>query len=121
MDKTLKVIDVSLICGQRGAEAQAKAFYEKKSKLPWPLSSHNRTADPSLDRWEYEIVDAVDVAPYPSLFSDREQVIFMAGIIQGIADEIGINIRIGADWNSDGVLNNKKGDFFDGFHIELVW
>jgi hypothetical protein len=120
MNRVLQVVDVKLIDGLRDHVRQMEYMTEGKTKVAWPLSCHNRTSDESLERFEYDLSDAVDVAPWPSLYSDREQMIYLAGVITGVAAEIGIKIRIGADWNGDGVLNNKKNDFFDSHHIELV-
>lgn len=68
-----------------------------------------------------ELSDAVDIVPYPEMYSDVEQMTYLIGIVKGIASVMGINIRCGLDWNGDGRINNEKGDFYDVCHLELVW
>ena len=56
--------DFSVLCGHRGEVSQDKAFADGKSKRQWPDSLHN--VQPSL---------AVDIAPYPIDWPDKEGVI----------------------------------------------
>ncbi len=85
------------------------------------MSKHNRTLDPTLEPMEMELSDAVDIVPYPEMYSDVEQMTYLIGIVKGIASIMGIKIRCGLDWNGDGQINNERGDFYDVCHIELVW
>ena len=55
-----KIRDIKVTCGYRGKVAQDAAVANGFSKAPWPTSKHNTT--PS---------DAVDVVPYPELWSDE--------------------------------------------------
>ena len=98
MEEVIKVRDITILCGHRSEEAQNKAFEEKKSKLRYPNSKHN--SFPSR---------AVDIAPYPIDWNDKEAFHELAGIVKGIAHSKGIKIKWGGDFNS----------FFDGPHIEL--
>ena len=57
----IQFVDISIICGHRGKEAQNKAFDDGFSKVRWPNSRHNKT--PS---------EAVDIAKYPIDWKDEK-------------------------------------------------
>jgi peptidoglycan L-alanyl-D-glutamate endopeptidase CwlK len=108
-NEVVKHFDCSIICGHRSEEEQNKVFYDGKSKVQFPNSKHNSI--PSM---------AVDVAPYINgkICWDKDQLYFFAGFVWGVAKEMGINIRLGADWDGDG--NIKDQTFFDRPHFELI-
>ena len=82
-------------------------YYEQgKSRLKFPNGKHNSL--PSK---------AVDVAPYPIDWENTERFRAVAFFIKGIAVNMGINLRLGADW--DGDFNSKDQSFHDLPHIEL--
>lgn len=103
----IKIMDVTVIEGVRSIEKQKEYVRTGKSKTM--NSKHLEQTD--------KFSHAVDLAPYPIDWSDRERFIYMQGIIKGIAQQLGIKIRSGIDWDSDGVI--KDHTFFDGPHIEL--
>lgn len=105
--EVIKHFDCTIIEGQRGETAQNKAFSEGKSKLKWPNGKHNAT--PSK---------AVDAAPYPIDWKDRERILYFAGHVMGIAAKMGIKLRYGGDWNSDTQV--KDNSFDDLVHWEVV-
>ena len=98
--------DCSVIIGHRGEKDQNKAFDEGKSKVRYPKGKHN--SNPST---------AVDVAPYPIDWEARERFIYFAGLVKGIALEMGISLRWGGDWNNATQLSDNK--FDDLVHFEL--
>ena len=104
--EVVKHFDCSVIIGHRGEKDQNKAFDEGKSKVRYPKGKHN--SNPST---------AVDVAPYPIDWEDRERFIYFAGFVKGIATEMGISLRWGGDWNNDTQLSDNK--FDDLVHFEL--
>ena len=110
LNEAIKHVDFAVTCGHRGKQAQNKAYAEGNSTLLWPYSTHN--TNPS---------GAVDVAPYVNgiKWDDLEGFTLLAGIIKGIATQMGIKIRIGADW--DGDLFVKEHSFIDRPHIELIF
>lgn len=95
---------VQVICGYRGEEDQNKAFAEKKSKLQFPKSKHNKR--PSL---------AVDVVPDPDRnprtidWVDLNEFEVMCLAVEAAADELDVKIRLGRDFS-----------FKDWPHIELI-
>lgn len=105
--EVLGVVDVTILCGHRGEEAQNRAFEMGRSELQWPNGKHN--AEPS---------NAVDAAPFPVRWDDRERFVFLAGVVKGISHARGIKIRWGGDWDSDNDLRDQT--FMDLAHFELV-
>ena len=104
--EVVKHFDCSVIEGHRGEERQNKAYAEGKSKLKYPNGKHNQT--PSI---------AVDVAPYPIDWSDRDRFHYFGGFVLGVAKEMGMNIRCGGDWNQD--TQTKDNKFDDLVHFEI--
>lgn len=80
-------MDFTVICGHRGEEEQNKAFAEGKSKLKFPNSKHN--SRPSM---------AVDLAPYPINWNDKEAFKRLSILIKKIASDKQIGITWGGDW-----------------------
>ena len=105
----VKDFDCSILEGYRGEETQNKYFHEGKSLVKYPNGKHNDY--PSL---------AVDVAPYPINFKDRDRFHFFAGYVRAIADELGIKIRWGGNWSNDLEKGFKRNEIDDLVHFELV-
>jgi len=105
-EQVIKHYDCTILCGRRGEGEQNRAFYEGRSKLRYPDSKHNKS--PSL---------AVDVAPWPIDWADRERWLIFGGIVLGIAATMGVDLRWGGDWN--GNLRTSDQSFHDLPHFEL--
>ncbi len=60
---------------------------------------------------------AVDIAPYPIVWSDTGQFAYLAGWIMAIAKIRGVRIRWGADWNRNNLIRDEK--FLDWGHFEI--
>ena len=104
--EVVKHFDCSIIEGHRGEERQNKAFADGKSKVKYPNGKHNQ--NPSI---------AVDVAPYPIDWSDRDRFHYFGGFVLGVAKQMGMNIRWGGDWNQD--TETKDNKFDDLVHFEI--
>ena len=104
--EVVKHFDCSIIEGHRGEERQNKAFADGKSKVKYPNGKHNKF--PSV---------AVDVAPYPIDWSDRDRFHYFGGFVLGVAKQMGMNIRWGGDWNQD--THTKDNKFDDLVHFEI--
>ena len=104
--EVVKEFDCTVIEGHRGKEKQNKAFDEGKSKLRYPNGNHNKI--PST---------AVDVAPYPIDWSDRDRFHYFAGYVIGIAKMMGHKLRWGGDWDMD--TKTKDNRFDDLPHFEI--
>ena len=61
---------------------------------------------------------ACDVVPYPIDWNDRERFHLFAGFVLGIANQMGIELRWGGDWNRNWEVDDNKFDDFP--HFELV-
>lgn len=94
-----KLIDLTVVCGHRGQAEQEQAFKDNHSTKHWPDSKHNLL--PSL---------AVDVAPYPTDWNDAGSFSFLAGYILAVADDLDIEVNVGALWKN----------FPDRPHVELT-
>jgi peptidoglycan LD-endopeptidase CwlK len=92
--------------GHRGQQAQDAAYAAGKTKLRWPHGNHNAT--PSR---------AVDLAPAPVDWNDRERFTLFAGFVLGTAAAQGVSLRWGGDWN--GNFNVADNSFDDLVHFEL--
>jgi hypothetical protein len=107
-NEVLKVHDCAIMESYRDKATQNKYFAEGKSDLPWPKGKHCKL--PS---------EAVDVLPFINgkpCFG-KEENIFFAGIVAGIAYGMGIKIRWGGDWDSDRDQRDQK--LNDYVHYEV--
>jgi len=105
--RVIEVIDCSILEGHRPKHLQDLAFANGNSKVAWPNGKHNKL--PSL---------AVDAAPCPIDWNNRERFVFFAGVVLGIASEQGVKLRWGGDWDSDRDLKDQI--FFDLPHFEII-
>lgn len=106
-EEAIKIMDIAILEGHRNKETQNKAYEDGNSKLQWPDSSHNSL--PSR---------AVDAAPYPIDWNNRERFFMMAGLVIAIGHSKGKKIRWGGDWNMDGETTDNG--FDDLVHFEIV-
>jgi len=106
LNEAIKSVDFTVLCGHRNKDDQEQAFREGASTKHWPDSKHNTL--PSL---------AVDIAPYPVDWEDPARFARLFGYIERIAEERGIHIRWGADWN--GNYRTKDEKLVDMPHVEL--
>jgi len=89
LTEAIAITDFAVLCGYRDEAAQQEAYDSGHSRLRFPQSRHN--IQPSR---------AVDVAPYPIDWEDRERFCFLAGVILGIAHSQGIQIAWGGEWTT---------------------
>jgi len=106
-NEVIKHYDCVVLEGHRGEAAQNAAFKAGNSKLKWPHGNHNKL--PSL---------AVDVSPYPVDWKNSKRFYYFSGFVMGLANQMGIKIRWGGDWDSDKDLDDNG--LVDLPHFELV-
>ena len=106
-NEVIKYVDCSVLEGYRNGERQNKLYDEGKTKVQYPNGRHN--SNPSR---------AVDVAPYPIDWDDRERFHLFAGFVLGIAKSMGITLRWGGDWDQDWTVMDNKFDDFPHFEIK---
>ncbi|CAM0018003.1 hypothetical protein VPHD239_0128 [Vibrio phage D239] len=101
--------DHSVLCGHRSEQEQNDFYRKGTSKVQYPNSKHN--SYPSR---------AVDIQPYPWKEDAQglKELYMFIGFVRGVANQMGINIRCGADWDGDGSIKDQN--FHDVFHIELL-
>jgi peptidoglycan L-alanyl-D-glutamate endopeptidase CwlK len=105
-EEVVKHFDCTIIEGHRGQKKQDEAYNKGNSKVKFPNGKHNKS--PSV---------AVDVAPYPIDWRDRDRFHYFAGYVLGIASQMGIKIRWGGDWDMD--TQTKDNSFDDLVHFEI--
>jgi len=105
--EVIKTVDCSILEGHRGKDKQNTLYKEGKTKVKYPNGRHNEF----LSR-------AVDVVPYPIDWDDRERFHLFAGFVLGIANQMGIKLRWGGDWNINWFVDDNKFDDFP--HFELI-
>jgi peptidoglycan L-alanyl-D-glutamate endopeptidase CwlK len=101
--RLVKIMDVTIIEGLRTQERQNELLKKGASKTKYSKHIEGK---------------AVDVAPYPIDWEDRERFHYMGGMLRGIAHELDIKIRWGGDWDSDGEIADNS--FDDLVHVELI-
>jgi hypothetical protein len=106
-NEVVKRWDCSVLCGERDRASQDGFFYSGKSKVRYPNSKHN--SSPS---------QAVDVAPYPIDWNDLGRFYMFAGYVMRVAQELGIPVRYGGDWDGDKRTSDQT--FNDLPHWELI-
>jgi hypothetical protein len=102
----IKYFDCSVVWGFRDKDAQDDAFRMGYSLVEWPNSKHN--TNPS---W------AMDLAPYPIDWNDRDRFIYLAGHVMLIAHDLGIPLTWGGDWNRNNIIKDER--FQDLGHFQL--
>lgn len=91
--EVIKETDITILCGIRTKDEQNKAYELGHSKLKWPKSKHNSA--PSM---------AVDVAPYPIIWTDTERFKELAVIVKKNwelipkDEKLGYLLQWGGDW-----------------------
>ena len=105
--KAIERFDFRVLEGHRSMERQRELYDRGLSKALPGSSKHNTL--PSL---------AVDIAPYPIDWADREQFTLLAGYLLGLAEGMGFRLRWGGDWDQDFVVADNR--FDDLPHFEIV-
>ena len=103
LDELIKIMDVTIIEGLRSAKRQEQLLKKGATKVKYSKHMEGK---------------AVDLAPYPIDWEDRDTFYYMGGMIRGIAKQLEINVRYGGDWDGDG--NTKDNSFDDLVHFELL-
>ena len=102
LNELVKIMDVTVIEGIRSKERQLELLEKGATKVKYSKHMDGK---------------AVDLAPYPIDWKDRDRFHYMGGMIRGIAKALNLDIRWGGDWDSDGEI--KDNNFDDLVHIEI--
>jgi peptidoglycan LD-endopeptidase CwlK len=106
-----KVYPLLVICGERGKAAQDEAYHAGKSNHRWPSSKHNIQPPDT-------VAFAVDVAPLPLDWRDKERFYYLGGYMMATAKRFEIKLRWGGDWDNDYDLHDQK--LYDLVHYEII-
>ena len=102
LNELVKIMDVTIIEGLRTKKRQEELVKQGASKTKFSKHIEGK---------------AVDVAPYPIDWKDRDRFHYMGGMIRGIAQQLNIPVRWGGDWDSDGETKDNR--FDDLVHVEI--
>ena len=102
LNELIKIMDVTVIEGLRSAERQKELLAKGATKVKYSKHMEGK---------------AVDIAPTPIDWEDRERFHYMGGMVRGIAKALNLKVRWGGDWDSDGEI--KDNSFDDLVHIEI--
>ena len=102
LNELIKIMDVTIIEGLRTQERQDELVAKGASKTRYSKHIQGK---------------AVDLAPYPIDWEDRERFHYMGGMVRGKAQELNVPVRWGGDWDSDGEI--KDNSFDDLVHVEI--
>ena len=102
LNELIKIMDVTVIEGLRSAERQKELLAKGATKVKYSKHMEGK---------------AVDIAPYPIDWEDRERFHYMGGMVRGIAKALNLKVSWGGDWDSDGEI--KDNSFDDLVHIEI--
>ena len=102
LNELVKIMDVTIIEGLRSEQRQEKLLKEGSTKTKFSKHITGK---------------AVDLAPYPIDWKDRDRFHYMGGMIRGIAKQLNVNVRWGGDWDGDGETKDNK--FDDLVHVEI--
>ena len=106
LNELIKIMDVTIIEGVRSEAKQKEYFAKGKSKI-----------DGVTKLGQHQKGKAVDLAPYPIDWNDRDRFYYMGGMLRGIAQQLKVDVRYGGDWDGDGQVYDN--DFDDLVHIEV--
>ena len=103
LNELIKIMDVTIIEGLRTKERQAELLEQGATKVKYSKHMEGK---------------AVDLAPYPIDWENRDGFHYMGGMIRGIAKQLNVPVRWGGDWDSDGDI--KDNGFDDLVHVEIL-
>ena len=103
LNELIKMMDVTIIEGVRSAKRQEELLAKGATKVKYSKHMEGK---------------AVDLAPYPIKWDDRDGFYYMGGMIRGIAQQLGYKVRFGGDWDSDG--DTRDNSFDDLVHMEIL-
>jgi|TARA_X000001382_G_scaffold129721_1_gene122466 peptidoglycan L-alanyl-D-glutamate endopeptidase CwlK len=103
LNELIKIMDVTIIEGLRSEKRQKELLAKGATKVKYSKHMEGK---------------AVDLAPYPIDWNDREMFHYMGGMLRGLGKSMGVKIRWGGDWDSDGDINDNK--FDDLVHVEIL-
>lgn len=112
----LSPYDITIVHGWRSEVVQDALLASGASTKGWPNSKHNAT-----DRQGKPFSEAFDFAPWVGggiPWNETHIFAVIAGVFMAVANDHGIILRWGGDWDGDG--NTKEHILQDWGHIEVI-
>jgi len=112
----ITIHDVAFLCGHRGKDAQNLAYMIETSLVQWPDGKHNTFPSKAMDLGVYH-------AERPHIhWKDKDEMESLKRLVFICAENRGVKLRSGLDWDGDGVRGDRDPDenLFDGVHFEEV-
>jgi len=115
MDLGLKrsPVDIAIVHGFRGKDLQNSLFASRASKKKWPESEHNFMLDDLPHSKAFDFAPFVGGIPW----DDTHAFALVAGVFFAAAQELGVRLRWGGDWDMDGLTTDQS--FMDWGHLEI--
>ena len=128
-NEVIKHWDCTITCGSRTEEEQEQLFEKGRTTVHFPNSKHNGSPSKAIDvvpypinyKFEGELKKAAKAEnwdEYNKCLHNIEEWAYFIGFVKGIAQIMGIKIRVGADWDSDHQMSDQR--FDDWPHVELI-
>ena len=114
LNEAIKVIDFTVVYGLRTTIEQ-QMLYAQGRTTPGKIVTY---LDGVTKRSKHQDALAVDLAPYPIDWDNHKRFILLAGYIQGIANQLNVNLRWGGDWNRNNIMEDQRWN--DLPHYELL-
>ena len=102
LNELIKIMDVTIIEGLRSEKRQKELLAKGATKVRYSKHMDGK---------------AVDLAPYPIDWNNRDGFHYMGGMIRGISHKLGLKVRWGGDWDMD--TQTKDNNFDDLVHFEI--
>jgi hypothetical protein len=115
-NEVIKYFDCTVIYGYRSPEEQNDLYQIGRTKPGTKVTNIDGYTKKS--KHNYYPSRAVDVAPYPINFTDYKRIYMFIGYVLATAEQMGIRIRSGSDWDMDTEVTDQS--FNDLLHFELL-
>lgn len=116
----IKRVDCVIIEGFRDRERQERMVATGRSKVHFPDGKHNQMPSHAVDVGPYDPVEHSVPWPdkdKPDYLKQVARFYLFAGYVRATADQLGIPIRWGGDWDGDYDIRDQE--FDDLVHFEL--
>lgn len=94
-NEVIKYFDCTVVSGFRTV-AEQQELYARGRTTPGNIVTN---ADGVNVKSNHQLGNAVDVVPYPEMWSDEEKLSEFGGFVLGVASQMNINIEWGGHWN----------------------
>lgn len=124
-NEVIKYFDCTVIYGHRTPEEQLELFKNGRTLVDgsWVITERDKVVTncdgySKKSKHNHFPSKAVDVTPYPINFIDYKRIYMFIGYVLATAEQMGIKLRSGSDWDMDTEVNDQT--FNDLLHFELL-